>query len=217
MKYCPRCKTRVPDDRSTCATCGGAVKSLGGKPAAPGGGAGTGTSNGAPSAGGEAPEELMLQLQGLQEAVEAGKARTAFLGCASVALGLVMVAVLVWLYFSDIFRYAPLQELNLVTATEAQVEGPNAVRAPDGTVDAGTALLRFRPSGKGLVEFELTNDAGSQTLIEHIPALSEYQQTEFRMTGAIPREPGQRARLRVRYRRFFSYATETWELRAATK
>jgi hypothetical protein len=140
MKYCPKCKLRMPVEATACRQCGAPLRTVGGAPADEAG-----------SSSAAAGSDLTMQLQGLQHEVSRSRKSLYLAGGIACALSVLLVLLLVGLHFYHVMQYAEIAEVDVHLAERA----------------SGEAGIRFVRRNAGKVEFVREAAGRSETLIDH--------------------------------------------------
>lgn len=188
MKYCPRCKLRMPGEQTLCQKCNGPLRTIGGSPADSAQGAGT-----APGGG----DDLALQLQGLQHEVQKSRQMLIISGALAIVLSMLLLGMVTILHFYHVFQFATVDQLD--------------VRLVDGS--PGEAEIEFRRTDLGKLEFLRESAGRTETLIDHgsptEDPMSSGASTQFTWSGG---EAADFAIL-VRTREGWSIAEKKWVAR----
>lgn len=138
MKYCPKCKLRMPAEAAACKQCGGPLRTVG-----------------VPSAddlgGTPAEADLTMQLQGMQHAVRRSRLALYVAGGLALVLTALFVLLLAGWHFYEVRQYADVAELD--------------VRLRAGS--PSEAEIRFVRRNSGKVEFVRETAGRTETLIDH--------------------------------------------------
>lgn len=186
MKYCPKCKLRMPTEATVCRQCGATLRSVGSP------GAAAGDTTGATPA----PEgELTMQLQGLQHEVQRSRSRMILAGISALALSVLLVALLAGLHFYHLLQYAEV----------AQVEVQLAKGSP------GEAEIKFVRRHAGKVEFVREAAGLVETLIDHGNQESSSQSPERQFLWAG--SGGEDFTIRIRSRDGWTSEERIWVAR----
>lgn len=185
MKYCPKCKIRMPGDGNVCTKCGGALRTIGMSGAA-----------GETAAGAGDPEQLVLRLQGLQHEVGRSRRRMYILAGLAAALMLLFVLLLVSLYVGNVNQYATVSHVDILPSDES----PGAVE------------IRYLPATAGKVEFIRETAGRTETLIEHATPTVADSKNEPRFTWGGSKSAGV---IRVKYRDGWRIVDKSWPITGA--
>lgn len=143
MKYCPKCNSEVPDSATQCDRCQSALNQV------------TATSSkrvGHLDLANADEAQLMTMLHGLEGDVKTQESRISRLRILGVALAVLFVALLVTIHFIRVMRYATMKSVSIV----------------EGEGKAGVALITYRPSSEGRVDFTRVCGAKREELAEYI-------------------------------------------------
>jgi len=187
MKYCPRCKLRMPTEQTFCQKCNGPLRTIGGG-AAPG--------EPAPSAR-AGSDELALQLVGLQHEVQKSRRTLFAFGVLAIFLSLFLVGLLAGLHFYRVSQFAEVVQM-VVSLTE---DSP------------GEASIEFERNAPGKIEFLREADGRTEALIDHGGLagdfLSSSPSRQFTWSGGDNRD----FVIRIRTRNGWSMKEQTWAAR----
>lgn len=137
MKYCPKCKLRMPEEEQACQKCGGPLRLIGGS--APAGGSGPDAQQ----------EQLLLTLKGLEHKVQSSRKLSRLMGLLAAALTCLLLIVLVTMHFYNVFQFATIDRLQVLPAASP-----------------GTAEIKFVKLSDGKVEFVREGAGRKETLTE---------------------------------------------------
>jgi hypothetical protein len=187
MKYCPRCKLRMPTEQNFCQKCGGSLRTIGGA-AAPG--------EPAPAAGGGS-DDLALQLVGLQHEVQKSRRTLFAFGVLAIILSVFLVGLLTGLHFYRVSQFAEVGQLDVSLSEDAP----------------GEASIEFERNAPGKIEFLREADGRTETLIDHGGLagdfLSSSPRRQFTWSGGDNRD----FVIRIRTRNGWSVKEQTWAAR----
>lgn len=186
MKYCPRCKLRMPADATVCNKCGAPLRTVGGGAA----GGTSGNEPGAATPGNDA--DLGMQLQGLQHEVQ--RSRTALRATAGLAIGLtaLLVLLLVGLRLYNVLQYAEVDRLDVRLTKNAP----------------GEAQIEFVRRNLGKVEFIREAAGRTETLVDH--GRQDAESTAAQQSFVWSAGNSGDFTLRVRVRHGWSTAEQVW-------
>lgn len=137
LKYCPKCKLRMPEEEQACQKCGGPLRLIGGSE--PAGGTGPDTPQ----------EQLLLTLKGLEHKVQSSRKLSLLMGLLAAALTVVLLVVLIFMHFYHVLQFATIDRLQVLPASSP-----------------GTAEIKFVKLSDGKVEFVRESAGRKETLTE---------------------------------------------------
>lgn len=135
---------------------------------------------------------LTMELQGLQHAVAAGQRRVGILGATAALLCMLLVTVLIWRHFHEVFQYAETSDVEFIpVANEQAVE------------------IRYQPKSAGRLQITRIGTDQTEQLTEFIePRKDGFGRGEFAWQGSDT----PKVRFVVKHRRGWSLREQTWSL-----
>lgn len=122
--------------------------------------------------------DLVLQLAGLQHAVQTSQKRIWWLTGVAGLLAVLLISILIWRHFSEVFSYALIEDLKLTSTGRGVV-------------------IDYRPTSAGRVDFQRKTDIRTEQLTEFVEAVSESSpQRKFSWEGHSGDQPRFQARFR---------------------